>query len=96
MGVTGYSLYKYGLYVNQIVANIKGIDKSKVVRLYENLPIKSRKEIDITSEEIEKILDRKPGPLFREIYNDLEKEIINNKLKNNKGDITEYLLNNYK
>ena len=95
-GVTGYTLYKYGLYVNQIVANIKGIDKSKVVRLYENLPIKSRKEIDITSEEIEKTLNRKPGPLFREIYNNIEKEIINNRLKNNKGDINEYLINNYK
>lgn len=95
-GINNRTLYKYGLYVNQIAANILGLDKSKVVGIYENLPIKSRKEINITSDEIKNILNVKPGPLFKELYNDLEDKIINNIIYNSKEEIEEYILKNYK
>lgn len=95
-GINNYSLYKYGLYINQIVANMINIDRSMVVGMYESLPIKSRKEIDITSPDIERILNMKPGPIFKDIYNKIEEEIINGNLENNKERIEEYILNNYK
>ena len=94
-GITNYTLYKYGLYINQIVANMKEIDKSSVVGLYESLPIKSRKEIEITAEDIEHVLNKKPGPFLKEVFDNIEKEIINNKLENKKERIEEYILNNY-
>lgn len=94
-GITNYSLYKYGLYINQIVANMQQIDKSSIVGLYESLPIKSRKEIDITAKDIERLLNKKPGPYFKEIFQNIEEEIINNKLENKKERIEEYILNNY-
>lgn len=95
-GITNYSLYKYGLYINQLVANILRIDKSKIVGIYEDLPIKSRKEIDIGANDIERLLEKKPGPLFKDIYNDLEQKILERIIDNNKERIEEYILNNYK
>ncbi len=95
IGITNYSLYKYGLYVNQIVANMKGIDKSFVVGIYEGLPIHSKKEIDISTSEILSLLNRKAGSYLKGIYNDLEIAILGLKLENNKERIKEYILNNY-
>ena len=95
-GITSETLYNYGLYINQIAANILHIDKSKVVGIYEQLPIKSKKEIDITSSDIERVLNRKPGSYYKEIYNKLTVEILNNNLENKKEKIEEYILNNYK
>ena len=94
-GITNYSLYKYGLYTNQIVANMNHIDKSKIVGLYESLPIKSRKELDMTANDIERILNKKKGPFLRDIFDNIEKEVINRKLENKKEVIEEYILNNY-
>lgn len=90
-----FSLYKYGLYVNQLAADILKIDKCKVTELYDSLPITSRKEIDITSEDIMKILNKKPGSYFRDIYNDLENKILKMELNNTKEDISSYIKLNY-
>ena len=94
-GITNYSLYKYGLYVNQIVAEMKGIDKSFVVGIYESLPIKSKKEIDISATLIAESLNKAPGAYLKGIFNDLEIAILGLKLENNKEKIVEYIKNNY-
>ena len=94
-GVNNYSLYKYGLYINQIAASILNIDKSLVVEMFEKLPIKSKKELDITSKEIEEVLNKKVGSLFNKIYKDIIDKILNNDLKNNKEEIKKYIFNNY-
>ena len=49
-------LYKYGLYVNSVVGNIKGLDKTAITKKYNELPIKSRSEIKINGAEIGEIL----------------------------------------
>lgn len=95
-GVSNYTLYKYGLYANQIAATILNIDKSFVVGMYEKLPIKSRKEIDITTKDIGKILDKEPGPHLKDIYDNITLEIINNKIENKKDKIEKYILEYYK
>ncbi len=92
-GITNYSLYRYGLYTNQIVASMLGYDKSRIVGTYESLPIKSKKEIDIHGTEIATLLNSNQG--IREIYNKLEEEILNNRLENNKEKIKEYIIKNY-
>ena len=94
-GINNYSLYNYGLYINQIAASILNIDKSFVVELYEKLPIKSKKELDITSVEIESILNKKLGSQFTIIYRDIIDKIINNKLENNNEQIKKYIIDNY-
>ena len=93
--IDNFSLYKYGLYVNQVAADIIGTDKAKITEMYENLPITSRKSIEITSEEIMYLLNKKPGPYFKDIYNDLEIKILNGQLENNNEIIKNYILNNY-
>ncbi len=95
-GITNYTLYKYGLYANQIVANMQNIDKSEVVGLYEDLPIKMRKEIDLNSSDLKDILNIEPGPIYKTIYNDIEIKILNNEIKNEKGNIIKYIVDNYK
>ena len=89
-----YVLYKYGLYVNQQAGNIKGLDKKKITKLYNSLPIKSKKDLDITSEDIIKIMGKEPGEYIKTIYKDLEKQVISSRLKNKKKVLIKYINNN--
>lgn len=93
--ISEISLYKYGLYVNQVAADIIGIDRFLITKLYEDLPITSRKAIEISSQEIMEILNKKAGPYFKDIYNDLEIKILKGELENNRESIENYILNNY-
>ena len=88
-------LYKYGLYVNSVAGKIKSEDIKKITEVYNNLIIKSRKEIDITSEEIMAILGRAPGEYLKDIYSDIEEKILYNKLENNKISISKYIKDKY-
>ena len=69
-------LYKYGLYVNSVAGKIKKDDIKKITEAYNNLIIKSRKEINITAEEIMAILNKAPGEYLKDIFDDLEEEIL--------------------
>ena len=89
-----YNIYKYGLYTSTVAYKIKNIDISQLSDLYQKLPITSRKEIDITGEEIAKALNQKPGSYLKEITLDLERQIINGNVENNKAKIIEYILKN--
>lgn len=91
-----YILYKYGLYVNVLAALNKGFSKKKITEIYQNLPIKTREDINIDALKICKILNRKPDCLITEIYNDLEIAIINGNLENKEDSIIEYVLRKYK
>ena len=91
-----YTIYKYGAYLVSSVDKIyggKNIDK--INNIYSNLAINNSKEIDISVEEIIKLINREKGSWISEIIKDLEKQIINNKLENNKDKIKEYLINRY-
>lgn len=94
-GITNYSLYRYGLYTNQIVANMLGLDKSRIVGVYESLPIKTKRDIDIIGCDIEKLLNKSHGVNIKDIYNKLEEEILNNRLENKKEKIEEFIIKNY-
>lgn len=91
-----YNLYHYGLYISQIVGNIKGIDKKKITVAYNSLQIKSREEIDISVKEVCEILSRKPDSFLKEIYFDLERKILYNKLSNKRRILRSYIAKQYK
>ena len=93
--INNYELYKYGLYLCTVYADIKGLSKRKLNTKYNKLPITSRKDINISGEEISILLNRRPGEYIKEIMNDLEVNILNNKLKNNEEDIKNYIINKY-
>lgn len=91
-----YNLYKYGLFISQIVGEIKGLDKIKVTKAYNSLQIKRKEDIDITASEICEILDRNPDAFLKEIFFDLERKILYNKLCNKKRILKSYVKSQYK
>ena len=94
-GISKYTLYKYGLYVNQEAAVILGQDKSWVASIYENLPITTRKDINITSEDIMRSLNRKPGAYMKEIIEEITIKILNGELNNDNNVLINYVVSNY-
>lgn len=91
-----FVLYKTGLYEINIVCDLKKLSKKKYSNKYEKLVIKDKNEINITTEDICILLNKEPGCFLKEIYNDLEKNILLKNVKNNKEEIEKYILNNYK
>ena len=88
-------LYKYGLYINSVAGEIKGLDTKEINEKYQNLAIKSRKDIDIDSKTIMNTLNKSGGSYLKEIYNSLEEEILTNKLNNNEETICKYISEKY-
>ena len=91
-----YNIYKYGLYIGTVAYQIKKENISTLNKIYNNLPIKQTKDINITSIEISQLLNKKPGNYLKEIFKDLEKKIIYNNLPNDKESIKKYILDNYR
>ncbi len=90
--IDDYILYKYDIDEILISASILNIDDD-YLKKKSNLKIHSKKDIDITYDEIIRIF---PNLNINKIYMDLETQILYNKLNNEKGNIIEYLENNYK
>lgn len=84
-------LYKYGPYVNSVCASNKGKIKNDVINAYNNLPIKSRSDILINSQEIMDIFKMGSGRYISDIYTVLENQILEGKLKNEKEDLLDFL-----
>lgn len=82
-------LYKYGLYISRVAGKILNIKTTKISKMYNKLPVKSREDIDITSKEISSIVG--VGEVIGETYKIIEKEILNYRLKNKKSEILKYL-----
>lgn len=90
-----HTLYKYGLYVCTLVAEIKKIDRKIIISNYNNLQIKAPNEIVLKGLDICSILNKKPGAYLKTIINDIEEKIITNNLLNTKEDLSKYILDNY-
>jgi len=78
-------LYEKGLYYSSLAGEILGIKRKKVVDMDTNLPIHSKKDINITIEELLMLGIKKNN--LNEVLNLIEKEILKKKIKNNKEDI---------
>lgn len=93
--IDNYLLYKYGLYLCTVYAEIKGISRKKLSTMYSNLPILTRKDINVTGEEISIILNKTPGKYIKDILDDIEINILNNNINNDKEEITKYIKDKY-
>ena len=89
------ALYQYGLYVNSVAGEIKKHDIRAITEAYNALPIKSRKEIEISTKKITDLLKKAPGKYLQDIYDDIEREILYRRLNNDEKDICSYILNKY-
>ncbi len=86
-------LYHNDLYISSVAAQILGISSKEINKLYKKLPIKERKDLNIKSNDIVHILNCE-DKVINKVYLDLEKNILNNKLKNNNKEIRKYLESN--
>lgn len=89
------NIYKYGLYISTIVAEIKGIDKNKITEIYNLLYIHNKSDIKITANEICGLLNEKPGSFLKKIIEDLEHKLVNKELKNQTDELIDYILYKY-
>lgn len=93
--ISKYDIYKYGLYISMVVYQIKGFDLQTLNEVYNNIPIKCFKDIDVNSLDIAKCLNREVGSYLKDILNDIEVSIVNGDLNNKNNDIIEYVKNKY-
>lgn len=93
--ITDMELYKYGNYVCYIACQILKIDPTHIYDRYDNLPIKSKDDIDVSAREIINILKLDDKSMVKEIINDLEFKIINGSLKNEKRKLYKYLIDTH-
>lgn len=91
-----YTLYKYDIDNILISAQIRNYKIEDIKEIYNSLNIKTRKDIKLNAYEICDILKIKKRSLLKEIYIDLEKNILYDNIKNDKKSIKEYLINTYK
>lgn len=92
--IDSFTLYNYGLYLSQIAGEILNIPKKTINKFYKDLPIKEKREINITSSEIVSILEIDYSKKISLIWQELENNIICGKIRNKRNDIIKYLENN--
>ena len=93
--INSYTLYKYDLYVNSIVANMLGIDKKELVKMHKDLPIHKRSDLSVNGDDIINILKIEPSKSIEDILSDIENKIIDGKLDNNRKAIGKYIVKKY-
>ena len=89
--IDNYIIYTYGLYLSMVAGEILGINKATVNKIASKIPIKSRNDIAINSEEIMEVLNLNPGKIISEIIKDLETKILEGTLVNKKEILIKYL-----
>ncbi|MCI9281524.1 MAG: hypothetical protein HFI49_04670 [Bacilli bacterium] len=88
--ITKETIYQYGLYLCLIAADIKSINKKTINKMYKELPIHDKNEINIKAEELMQEFGI-CGKMISTTFEELEHLIINNKLKNKRSEIIKYL-----
>ena len=69
--------------------------KKKYLKMYDNIQIKEKSEIKITTDEICLILKKEPGPFLKEVFDKIESDIILNKIKNDNNELKKYVETNF-
>ena len=91
-----YVLYRYGLYVNSVAGEIKKEDIKTITEAYNHLAIKSRRDIMIDANTIMELLNRKPGKYINTIYGELEKEVLYQRISNDRDSLSNYIIKHYR
>ena len=89
------ALYRYGLYVNSVAGEMKGLDKKKITESYHSLVIHRRSDLAISSEDIMSCLHKEPGEYLSDVYKDIEREVLYHRLKNKKDILLRYIKEKY-
>jgi tRNA nucleotidyltransferase (CCA-adding enzyme) len=88
-------LYQYGLYPCVIAGEILGINEAHVSNLYSSLPIYTKNDINCSGDDIINLLSIEPGIKVKKILNDIELNILNGDLNNNREELLDYIKKNW-
>lgn len=87
--------YKYGSYPISVVSDLKKLNTKKIMTEYDKMPIKDREELNINVEEICSVLGKAPDSFLKEIFDDIEKEVLLGNIPNKKEDLKKYISGKY-
>ena len=90
------TIFKYGYYDTFVASMILGYDESYVGKLSKDMQIKSESDLEITGDEIIKILKLDNNKKIKVIKNDIIKEILENNIDNEKEKIIKYIEKKWK
>ena len=89
--IDNYTVYKYGKNINELCCEIMGITKNNVEKIYNNIKIRNKNDLKLSIQEVSLELKSKLSKKIKIIYDDIEKKVVYNELKNTKADIKKYL-----
>ena len=81
-------MYSNDLDILIIIAEIKKLNKNKLIKRYNNLPIHNKSDININISDIN-------SNKIKDIIKDIEIKILNKKINNNYDDIKNYINKHY-
>lgn len=87
--ITKKTIYKFGLYLCLTASEIKNIKQNSINKMYKELAIHDRSEIDIKAEDLIELGIQNQN--ISKTFKHLEALILDDKLKNNKCEIIKYL-----
>lgn len=90
-----YTLFQYDFKLIKIAGLIKGKDINSLKERYQKLPLKTKKELAISFNEI-KLLIAKDNMRIKKIITEIERLVVNKKLNNNNEILKEYIIKHYR
>ena len=90
MEINNSTVYYYSKEANYMAADILKIDRKTVDNLIDSLQIKSRSDIVLSISDISSILNKNIEEI-KDLYNSIERKIVQNELKNDKEEIINYI-----
>lgn len=96
-GFTNQNLYKYDidtlLLANRIngFVNNSALAQNDLIKYKSELPIASKKDLQINANELINIINKPKGAWIKEMLDEIEKAILENKIENEKNEIIKYI-----
>lgn len=96
-GFTNFNLYKYDLDTIFLADKIRAFVDNKdtnfdeLVKIKLALPISSKKDLKVNASDLIKYINKPQGPWINELFNKIEKAVLENKIKNEKREILNYI-----
>ena len=87
-------LFQFGLYISLVASKIMKLDLKKINNLYNEMPIKSIKELKLDGNDVIRLLNITPGKIVKDILDDLVFLVLNKKISNEKEVLEQYVLSN--
>jgi tRNA nucleotidyltransferase/poly(A) polymerase len=88
-------LFNYGLYLSLIAGEILGISNKLINQMYQDLPIKTKADLNIKYQDILDILNLTPSNKVKKIEDDLIKNVNNHQVLNEYNSLKKYLLDRW-